>query len=186
VRVISRTRLRVEVVVLALIAVVASVVAIGIPVYALPQTDHPEHVDVVLVLGPINDTRMQAARDLVDAGRADALLVSVTDPASDDRLTRSACDPAQAAVVICFAPDPDTTQGEARALAAAAAEHGWTSAAVVTITPHLDRARLIVGRCFAGDLAMVDADVPLDARQWAWHWLYETGAFAKAAITPSC
>ena len=73
---------------------------------------------------------------------------------------------------ICFAPDPYSTQGEARWIAQEAKERGWGSIVVVTSTYHVRRARMVVRRCYGGDLAVVGARPPLG--NWvvgvAWEW----------------
>ena len=73
---------------------------------------------------------------------------------------------------ICFTPDPYSTQGEARWIAEEAEKRGWDSVVVVTSTYHVRRARMIVERCFHGDLAVVGARPPLRNQvigvTWEW------------------
>ncbi len=59
--------------------------------------------------------------------------------------------------VICITPDPDSTQGEARAFARLAEREGWRSVALATSTYHVSRATLLVGRCFEGTIFTVRA-----------------------------
>jgi uncharacterized SAM-binding protein YcdF (DUF218 family) len=74
--------------------------------------------------------------------------------------------------VVCFVPDPYSTQGEARWLGREARRRGWAAVVVVTSTYHLRRARWVVERCYAGRLAAVAAEPPL--ANWAigiaWEW----------------
>ena len=78
----------------------------------------------------------------------------------------------RSARAICFTPDPYSTQGEARWIAEEAEKRGWGSVVVVTSTYHVRRARMIVGRCFHGDLAVVGAPPPLRNKLIgvAWEW----------------
>ena len=73
---------------------------------------------------------------------------------------------------ICFTPDPYSTQGEARWIAQEARKRGWDSVVVVTSTYHVRRTRMIVERCYGGDLAVVGAQPPLGNRivGVAWEW----------------
>jgi uncharacterized SAM-binding protein YcdF (DUF218 family) len=73
---------------------------------------------------------------------------------------------------ICFTPDPYSTQGEARWIAQEAKERGWDSVVVVTSSYHVRRSRMIVERCFHGDLAVVGAHPPFGNRVIgvAWEW----------------
>jgi uncharacterized SAM-binding protein YcdF (DUF218 family) len=78
--------------------------------------------------------------------------------------------------VVCFTPDPDRTQGEARGAARIARERGWKRLVVVTSTYHVSRTRMLFGRCFAGEVHVVGArpgtwrSLPTP-REVAWEWL---------------
>ena len=67
-----------------------------------------------------------------------------------------------------------------------AAEHGWTSATVITFTPHVTRTRLLMQRCFAGTLRVAADTTPLPLAEWAGQYFYQTGAFVKVALNPGC
>jgi uncharacterized SAM-binding protein YcdF (DUF218 family) len=75
--------------------------------------------------------------------------------------------------VLCFQPNPFSTQGEARAVARLARAHGWSRVVVVTSTFHVTRARMLFRRCYPGKLWMVGTSSP-----W-WklpeEWASETG-----------
>jgi uncharacterized SAM-binding protein YcdF (DUF218 family) len=57
--------------------------------------------------------------------------------------------------VVCFHPDPYSTQGEARGVARLARESRWRRVALVTSTSHVHRARLLFERCLSGDVEAV-------------------------------
>jgi uncharacterized SAM-binding protein YcdF (DUF218 family) len=80
--------------------------------------------------------------------------------------------------VICFDPDPATTQGEAEFAGRLAQRFHWRSIALVTTTPQDIRARLRLERCFGGDVYVVTTAVP--AQDWPYALAYEWGATLKA------
>ena len=119
----------------------------------------PAQADAVVVLAGGRGERLARALQLVDQGRAPALVISngavPTWPAAN-----AVCqNPPPGVTVLCPAPDPDTTGGEAAMLARLVAEHGWRRVAVVTSDYHALRAELWLDRCAAGryHVTMVEA-----------------------------
>ncbi|GAA3309993.1 YdcF family protein [Arthrobacter ramosus] len=176
----------------AVIAALAIVWAVaGIFLYVAPPADEPQHADVLFVLGP-PDQRISYAEQLMQQGYAPTLAVS--SPIDQyGRFEASICGDHRSYRVICFKPYPFTTQGEARALKDVSDQYGWKSANVLTAQFHVTRARVIVGRCYSGDLHMVAdrMDLPLfsltdPTYSWAYQYLYQTAAFVKVAIHPDC
>lgn len=164
----------------------ASWLAVSIAVIATPRVDSPEQPDALLVLGPAQE-RMGLARQLMDAGIAPVLLVSV----SIDRETGIAypedfCDPSPRYQVECFIPDPFTTQGEAQHLAELAEARGWDEVAVLTETTHIPRARMLTERCTDIRVAMVEYPEDLSIRGWLPSFAYQSGAWVKAMLSPGC
>lgn len=157
-------------------------VLVGLPFFVFPSVDPvPEHADVVLVLGPPVQQRVDVAERLLAEGRADTALVSV--PGQQRQWdVQTLCARSD---VICFTPDPSTTRGEARALRAYAAKEGWTSAVVTTMPAHIARARSIVGRCFSGTTSMV-ADTEGPYNGIAYQYLYQTAATVKSWFLLGC
>jgi hypothetical protein len=154
----------------------------GLPFLVLPRIDPvPRHADVVLMLGPPVPERVATAERLLADGRVDHALISIPYSSIPSDLT-ALCERSD---VTCFAPDPSTTRGEAEELGRQAAEHGWTSAVVVTMTPHLTRARMLVGRCFGGRVAMVSSGEQ-PKYGWAYQYAYQTAATVKAWILAGC
>ena len=174
--------------VVALVALVA-LVAVGVPVYVLPATDDvPAHVDAVLVLGPATRTRTELGRSLVEEGVADTLLISVWQSeleAGPEESDVVACDEPDM-VVVCFTAVPGTTRGEARSLRDYAESNGWDSVVVITQTPHITRARILMERCWGGQVVMVSSGEPSTLGAWAYEYVYQTGAFAKVLVEQSC
>lgn len=163
----------------------------GIFLYVVPPSDEPAHADVLFVLGP-PDQRIGYAEQLMQQGYAPTLVVS-SPTGKDGRFQADICNADRPYRVICFRPDPFTTQGEARALRDLSNHYGWKSADVLTAQFHVTRARVIVDRCYKGKLQMV-ADrrgLPLvswkdPTHSWAYQYLYQTAAFVKVAIHPEC
>ncbi len=67
-----------------------------------------------------------------------------------------------------------------------AAEHGWSSATVITFAPHVTRTRLLMQRCFAGTLRVAADTTPLPLAGWAGQYFDQTGAFVRVALNPGC
>jgi uncharacterized SAM-binding protein YcdF (DUF218 family) len=135
--------------------------------FVWPRTDTPRKSDAIVVLGGA-DARVTKGLKLAMDGYAPTLLISTPFP--------SACRYRIPGVsVICFAPSPETTQGEALYVAKLAAERHWHQIIVVSGTAQTLRARLRLDRCFSGT-ALFDP-----AGSSTFHDLvYEWGALAKA------
>lgn len=151
-----------------------------------PKLDKPTRVDAVLVLGPPQvDGRVDEAIALAHAAYAKTVVVS-TPSGLRYGLRRTCADTDAGIEVICFRPDPPTTQGEAQEIGRLAKDRGWTSILVVTSTYHISRARLIVNRCMDGTVGMLAAPGKPGLRKWAYEYLYQTGAYLKAFVNPNC
>ena len=137
--------------------------------FVWPETDTaPRTADAVVVLSGGRGHRLAEGRRLIAQGVSDTLVISDgLDPGWVEafRLCKSGR-------AICFTPDPYSTQGEARWIAQEAKERGWDSVVVVTSSYHVRRTRMIVERCFHGDLAVVGAHPPFANRivGVAWEW----------------
>jgi uncharacterized SAM-binding protein YcdF (DUF218 family) len=151
-----------------------------------PRLDRPSRVDAILALGPPDvDGRAEQAYALAKAGYADTVVLSVG--WQRGLLTRSACQqPNPDFKVICFVPEPGTTQGEAREIGRLAAAHHWNSVIVVTSTYHASRARMIVSRCLPGRVLMIAAPGQPSVSDWAYQYLYQSGAYLKAMVHRGC
>lgn len=143
----------------------------------------PERADAIIELaGPGDGGRDAAAIALAREHRARFLVQSTQ--ASD--LPSDSCLPHVAAVtILCFSPEPATTQGEARSIAKLAETYGWTSVILVTTPDQAWRARLRVSRCFSGAVYVQTSTLPWQMwpEQIAYQWL----ATAKAlTVERSC
>jgi hypothetical protein len=168
-----RSRLRRVAVVLAV--VVACFGLASARLFVWPATGMPAHVDAIVVLGGQGD-RLGKGLALARQGRTPVLVVSRGLPAP---VPASVCAPrSQSFTVICFQPEPGTTQGEAEFVGHLAKQYGWHSVALVTTPDQDTRARIRFGRCFAGHLYVVTA--PLPASSWPYEIVYQWGALFKA------
>lgn len=154
--------------------------------FAAPAVDQPEHADAVVVLAPPLPTgRLAYAESLMAEGYADTLVISVPKDSTGVAPTHL-CEEDHPYEIVCFTPDPITTRGEARALQPLAEEKGWQTINVVTNDFHVTRARIILKRCYAGDLNMLAARQDTSLVVWAYRFAYETAAFAKVAADNEC
>jgi uncharacterized SAM-binding protein YcdF (DUF218 family) len=151
-----------------------------------PKVDHPTRADAIVILGsPENNARIEVAEGLLDAHVANQLVISLNSP--NQRHAYQVCThPPAGVTVACFQPHPSTTRGEAEEVRRLALQHGWTSIVVVTSTYHVSRARLTFQRCFTGKLYMAAARRGIGPITWAYQYVYQTFAYAKAVLQSGC
>ena len=185
-RMATRRRWRRKVVATVLVLVAAWIAGCYLLV-ARPTTDRPTSADAIVVLGsPAAEDRIGTARRLVDRGVSSNLVVSLF-PEEQPETYRRYCEEGQPAItVVCFRPQPATTQGEARYVRQLATRRQWHSIVVVTSTYYVSRARLLFERCFAGTLQMVGTSHGASLGKWMYQFFYQTGAYVKAAVESGC
>lgn len=161
-------------------------VAVGAPVYVMPQIDPLRRADAIVVLGGHDYERYAFGLGLALEGYAPEVVMS--NPAGEaDLWLTDLCDHRRYSFeVSCFVPDPPTTQGEAVAIGDYAAQRDWRSIIVVTMGPHISRARYIVAKCFRGDLIMRQSPAPMSLGCWIYTCLYQTAGYLKAALHSGC
>jgi hypothetical protein len=148
--------------------------------------DKPSHADAIVVLGPVKQNgRLDVAKQLAADGMAPNMLISVGSTESREVSDYCQHPPAEMRVE-CFTPHPDSTRGEAEKIRESVAENGWRKIIVVTSTYHISRARMIVKRCFDGQLLMVPANRGIGLWGWTYSYVYETSAYVKAAFQQGC
>jgi uncharacterized SAM-binding protein YcdF (DUF218 family) len=153
--------------------------------FVWPSTDDPRRADAVVVLDGGSGERLDEARALMQRDVAPTLAISAgreLDPDEADGL----CSGPQQFEVVCFTPTPDSTRGEARALATLARQHGWNDVVLVTSTYHVTRARMLVERCFDGRVDVVAASPPARPLHWIAAVGHEWAAMLDATIRRSC
>ncbi|WP_062530150.1 YdcF family protein [Demequina rhizosphaerae] len=165
------------------------VALVGVPLYVMPAQDEPRAVDAVYVIGPPTEARMELAESMIEDGLTDTMMVSIGDSVAERDLwdaAAAACDEPQDFTVYCQMPDPFTTRGEARWMRDMVEHNEWDSVAVVTFSPHLTRTRVIMERCWDGDIAYLSSEEELDPWYWAYHYAYQSAAFIKVWLEDGC
>ena len=56
---------------------------------------------------------------------------------------------------------------------------------MITSTYHVSRARMIVQRCYTGQVLMVTAHKPTRT-EWLYNLIYQPAAYVKAALLSGC
>jgi hypothetical protein len=179
-------RRRIKRVLAAFCLVLITIVVAGVPLYVRPQVDRLRHVDAILILGGPDYARYTYGLELGSAGWAPNVVISNPHAENDPWLTRLCATPQPRYELSCFTPDPPTTKGEGRALQRLASQHGWRTVIVVTLRPHVSRARFILEQCFTGELVMVAIPADLSLPSWIFQYVYQTAGYARALIQPGC
>nr|WP_146081283.1 YdcF family protein [Pseudoclavibacter sp. RFBI5] len=173
------------------LALLVVVIAAGLPLFVFPSTDEPREIDAIIVLGPPREARIQAAQQLAADGYSDTVVIAVDDYGIDSAINIPACEvgadhASTAPVTRCLIPEPFTTAGEALMVKRLAAAEGWESVMIVTSVTHISRARMIFTDCLGGGVLATDDGVGIGDSNWAWQYLYQSGAFIKALVAPTC
>jgi uncharacterized SAM-binding protein YcdF (DUF218 family) len=158
---------------LTIVVAVLLVVGLTARLFVWPTLNKPEHADAIVVLAG-GGNRAAAGVSLADRGLADTLAFSI--------YKGQQCVPSTQKIhVICFVANPVSTRGEARAVGRLAAKYHWHRIILVALRPQATRARLRVGRCFAGQLQVVGVS-PGSVIGWIYNIGYEWAALLKAEV----
>lgn len=168
----AKGRWRHKVLVVMVILFVAFVAATA-RVIVWPTQGSPTHVDAIVMLDG-SGARLNVAEQLARKGQAPVLVVS------QGRLGYGApCPPRiRGTQIICFAPDPPDTRGEAEHVAKLARRYNWRSVVVVATRDQANRARLLLGRCYSGSVYVVTANETW--YYWPYQIAYGWGSLFKA------
>lgn len=149
--------------------------AVTARLFIWPARGMPARVDAIVMLAGPGDRLKEAIR-LARGHRAPFLVISRGYDGYG-----GPCPPAVPRVrLICFNPNPATTQGEAEFAARLAKRHHWRSIVLVTSTAQDSRARQRMKRCFGGPVYVMTVGVPL--RFWPGEIAYEWAATIKMFI----
>jgi uncharacterized SAM-binding protein YcdF (DUF218 family) len=142
--------------------------------FVFPATDQPRHVDAILSLNGTDEAaRESRAIMLAEKGFAPVLLFSQGN-------SPTPCPKVPRVKVVCFIAVPGRTVGEVRFAANYADRHGWHSLMVVPSRAQATRARLLLKRCFPGQVVVVPASFQLG--RFPFEVIYEWAALAKALV----
>jgi hypothetical protein len=164
----------------AALAVIVVFALVAARLFVWPAQGMPSRVSAIVMLaGPGN--RLPVALRLAQQHRAPMLVVS-----QGEHGYGGPCPSATPGVrLVCFDPNPGNTRGEAEFVGRLAKQYHWTSVVLVTGREQDTRARILVGRCFAGSVYVVTASPPLGS--WPYQIAYEWGALFKAlALVRTC
>jgi uncharacterized SAM-binding protein YcdF (DUF218 family) len=152
--------------------------------FVWPNDDEPRRADAVVVLAGGRKLRLEKGLELMRRDLAHTLVISDGEARGWLEANRLCNGAATGFRVVCFTPDPYSTQGEAQGVARLARERGWRSVTVVTSRFHVHRARLLFERCLP-DVRVVAARYQLRYLPSALFW--ETGKLSYAlAVDRDC
>jgi uncharacterized SAM-binding protein YcdF (DUF218 family) len=158
----------------------------GTLLFARATADPLVRADAIVVLGGEHDGREAYGLKLAEQGYAHTVLLS--NPYGQwDAVMKKACRPRADIDVICRAPKPSTTRGEAMMARELAEKNDWHKVIVVSWRYHLPRARKIFEQCFTSPTrSVVMRDVPrhypFSVAQWQYTYLYQYGGWVKAEV----
>lgn len=141
----------------------------------LPKIDQPRPVDAIFMLGGPGP-RLTRTLELARSGIAPVVVISMPGTWRCPDSSRTG----RNVEIICFWPDPMTTQGEAREAGRLARTRGWESIMFVTDRSQDSRARLRIGRCYDGEILVSAVEPRL--RDWPYLFAYQTAATVKAHV----
>lgn len=165
----------------AVLTLIVAFCAVTARLFVFPSMGMPARVDAIVVLGGSGD-RLDLGLQLAREGRAPYLVLSLGLPWVPPNICREHVGQAQ---VICFHPDPDTTQGEARGASQIARQHGWRSIVLVTTRDQVWRAHLRFERCYPGRIYGLGSAV--NWRDWPYAVGYQwSGTVEAEAFQRGC
>lgn len=123
----------------------------------------------MVVLSGGRNSRLDPALELMRRRVAPLLVISGSGLDRKWQKARRLCrDGTRDFRVLCFDPKPYSTRGESEEIARLARSRHWRQVDVVTSDYHVFRARLIIGRCYHGGLAVIGTDYGWRTAALAW------------------
>lgn len=151
-----------------------------------PPQAAPHRTDAIVVLGGMSKERLPVAQELQQDLDIPVLVVSTTGLAGNVEGDALCHEDAGDADLVCFRPSPLNTRGEAEALRALIAEHGWKSVTIVTSEYHLFRAGTLMEQCTNAEVQMVGSQPDLSVGAWLDRFVVETGGLIDVWMRPEC
>lgn len=154
--------------------------AIGLTTFVMwPRDDLPGDPDAVVVLGAAGLERALLGIELVER-HGGQLVLSASAIDAGERLGLTCGREA-----ICIQPEPVTTVGEARAVAALADEQGWDRVTVATSRFHTTRSRVLFRQCLEDQVSVVGTPRP-DGRTLEVHLEEVVGTLGGLTVRRAC
>lgn len=165
--------------------------ACGLLIYNRASQDPLGPADAIVVLGGEHDGREEYAMSLARDGYASTVVLSNPYPANDPAMAGYCNAKHDRFQVICRAPVPSTTRGEAILAGELARTHQWSKIIVVTWQFHLPRSRFIFSQCYspqAGSVMFraVPRHYEYSPARWAYVYTYQYAGLIKAAVQGQC
>jgi uncharacterized SAM-binding protein YcdF (DUF218 family) len=157
------------------------IVLAGLPLYVFPPADTVRPSDVVMVLGPPLEPRLELAEELREEGLADRMVISVQESHGQTAENLALC---RDEGVTCAVADPSTTRGEVLMMTQLADGAEAPSVIVVTQVAHVARTRYLFAKCYPGEVTVVPVGGPNTLSQWTSQYVYQSAAFVKALFQP--
>lgn len=143
------------------------------------ESVHDPQGDAIVVHAGGRGERHEHARNLMSNDAAATLVIMYGERSEH---SGGLCGQIEPYEVLCPAPEPETTIGEARAIGALAEERGWISLITVTTDYHLRRATMLDRRCSGIDVIGSAAPSGRSGRGY-WNQLtIEMAAMPQAAL----
>jgi uncharacterized SAM-binding protein YcdF (DUF218 family) len=172
--------------------VILVVVAIsGHWLFADAPEDELQRADAVVVLGGEHDGREQHGIDVARQVGASTVVLSDPYPAND-RVMSKLCGTRPFGIeIVCRAPEPPTTRGEAVMTRELAGERGWDRIVVVSWRYHLLRSRMIFSSCYSSEpgkfiMRAVPRTDDFPFALWEYVYLYQYVALMKVMVQGAC
>src|SRR5512146_1330814 len=157
-----RSRRRWRVIAATLLTLAVLFCGVTLRLFVLPTTGMPARVNAIVVLGGPGN-RLGLGLRLAQQGHAPYLLLSSGLP----DLPADLCQPDHGSfTVVCWNPDPATTQDEAKFAGRMARRYHWASVVLVTTPDQAWRAALYLRRCYTGKIYSMTT--PLNWTQWPY------------------
>jgi uncharacterized SAM-binding protein YcdF (DUF218 family) len=150
----------------------------------VPHEDETGKADAIVVLSGSKHERLDRGLELARRNVAPVLVISNGYDPVQPRAPFLCRHGERGFEVLCFTADPDSTRGEAEAVARLAREHGWRRVLLVTSRFHVTRARMLFDRCVDGDVDAVGVDYPWTSIPYAvageWFKLVRAETYQRA------
>jgi hypothetical protein len=170
---LSWLRHRWRIVATILLVLALAFAALTARLFVWPTQGMPARVSAIVMLAGPGD-RLPVALRLARDHRAPVLVISQ----GWEGYGAPCPAPVPGVKLICFDANPGNTRGEAEEIGRLAKRYHWNSVVLVATSPQDTRARILVGRCFAGSVYVVTA--PLPGSSWPYQIAYGWGALVKA------
>lgn len=162
--------------------VLVLVVVVTARLFVWPTTDGIGNPDAVVLFVGGRGERLDTALQAMAEDDIANLVIPNGNVARWPEANELCREPQKGFRVWCPVPRPDTTRGEARVIGDLAKGQGWHQITMVTSDYHLTRARVLLSRCFDGEIHAVTADSGLGVLARGIRIAHEWVGLARARV----